>query len=139
MKSICVLDGDSQKNADEANGVIKLPGSVPESEVFNFVASNIDNLSMKLAVALHLKPEAEARVTAAVTGSEPDKPGPPSFIQPSRSKSRSHTGGHRFIRVHRAMACEQQERLPKFQEFIEGKAIKRSPNTSRDRWRPLRH
>jgi predicted ATPase len=66
MKSVCVLDGDSQKNADEANGIIKLPGTVPESEVFNYVASNISELSMRLAVALHLQPEAEGRVKAAV-------------------------------------------------------------------------
>lgn len=66
LKSICILDGDSAKSADEAAGIIKLPGKAPESEVFNYVASNIDDLSMKLAVALHLQPEQEVRVKRVV-------------------------------------------------------------------------
>ncbi|MBR0945559.1 ATP-dependent endonuclease [Bradyrhizobium liaoningense] len=66
LKSICILDGDSPKPADENAGVIKLPGQAPESEVFNYVASNIEVLSMKLAVALHLQPEQEERVKAVV-------------------------------------------------------------------------
>lgn len=66
LKSICILDGDSKKVEDPSAGVIKLPGGVPESEVFNYVATNIDDLSMKLAVALHLQPEKEGHVKSVV-------------------------------------------------------------------------
>jgi predicted ATPase len=66
LKSICILDGNSQKPEDEGAGVLKLPGQIPEAEVFNYVAANIDALSMRLAVALHLQPEQEGRVKTAV-------------------------------------------------------------------------
>jgi AAA15 family ATPase/GTPase len=66
LKSICILDGDSPKSPDETAGIIKLPGQAPESEVFNYVAANIDDLSMKLAVALHLQPDQENRVKRVV-------------------------------------------------------------------------
>ncbi|MGY3578855.1 AAA15 family ATPase/GTPase [Bradyrhizobium sp. USDA 4504] len=66
LKSACILDGDSPKPADEAAGVIKLPGQAPEAEVFNYVASNLDTLSMKLAVALHLQPDQEEKVRRIV-------------------------------------------------------------------------
>ncbi len=127
MKSICVLDGDSQKNADEANGVIKLPGSVPESEVFNFVASNIDNLSMKLAVALHLQPEAEARVTAAVqevsrTNRDPhllfSQVGQKAGLIPAAIVSSAFIG---------LWLASNKEEAARISEFIEGKAIEEMP------------
>lgn len=57
LKSICILDGNSPVSANEDQGTIKLPGNVPESEVFDFVRQNIDRLAMQLAVALHLPPE----------------------------------------------------------------------------------
>lgn len=66
VRSVCVVDGDSSVPEDLAGGVIKLPGRVPESEVFNYVRNNLDNLSMKLAVALHVPSEREARVKAQV-------------------------------------------------------------------------
>ena len=62
LKSLCILDGNSQKDEDLPNGIIKLPGQVPESEVFEFVRSNLASLSMKLAVGLHLSPEKETWV-----------------------------------------------------------------------------
>ena len=62
LKSICILDGNSEKAQDLASGVIKLPGAVPEAEVFNYVCAHINELSMQLAVALHLSPEADPRV-----------------------------------------------------------------------------
>ena len=63
---MCVLDGDSEQGEDLDGGVIKLPGKTPESEVFDYVHDNIDTLSMQLAVALHLAPEAEQRVKKAI-------------------------------------------------------------------------
>lgn len=66
LKSICILDGDSSKNEDTAKGVVKLPGTVPESQVFDFVRGNISSLAMKLAIALHLPAEMEDRVAKAV-------------------------------------------------------------------------
>lgn len=66
LKSICILDGNSNIPENMEMGVIKLPGVMPESEVFNFVSNSIADLSLKLAVALHLDPGAEARVTRAV-------------------------------------------------------------------------
>jgi ABC-type molybdenum transport system ATPase subunit/photorepair protein PhrA len=66
LKSLCVLDGNSSKNEDEDAGVIKLPGEIPESEIFNFVRISLDELSMKLAVALHLPAERDSFVARTV-------------------------------------------------------------------------
>jgi hypothetical protein len=46
--------------------VLKLPGDIPEAEVFNFVRSEIGNLAMQLAVALHLSTEKDAWVKKIV-------------------------------------------------------------------------
>jgi hypothetical protein len=66
ISSICILDGNSSRNQDIASGIIKLPGSVPESEVFDYVRANIHTEAMKLAIALHLPPESDARVQQVV-------------------------------------------------------------------------
>ncbi|MBN9553984.1 MAG: ATP-binding protein, partial [Alphaproteobacteria bacterium] len=66
LKSICILDGDSQKPTSTEEEVIKLPGQSPESEVFNFVNAKLNTLSMKLAVALHLPSSKDAVVSQVV-------------------------------------------------------------------------
>jgi hypothetical protein len=66
LKSLCILDGNSTKAEDLDCGVIKLPGGAPESEVFSYVHDNIDTLSMRLAVALHLNPQKERHVKNVV-------------------------------------------------------------------------
>jgi AAA domain, putative AbiEii toxin, Type IV TA system len=66
LKSVCILDGNSSKSEDLESGVMKLPGEVPEAEVFNFVRENIEVLSMKLAVALHLPAEKDGLVARTV-------------------------------------------------------------------------
>ena len=66
LKSLCILDGDSSKEENHEEGVVKLPGEMPEAEVFNYVRNNIDTLSMRLAVALHLPPEKELKVKQVV-------------------------------------------------------------------------
>lgn len=64
--SVCILDGNSTKLEDLDNGIIKLPGNIPESEIFNYVRNDVENLSMKLAVSLHLSPEKETYVRKIV-------------------------------------------------------------------------
>lgn len=66
LKSLCIVDGDSSVAEDQAQGILKLPGQVPESEVFNYVNSNLDTLAMKLAVALHLSAAKEEHVKVVV-------------------------------------------------------------------------
>ena len=66
LKSLCLLDGDSTKAEAVDEGVIKLPGEMPEAEVFNYVRNNIYSLSMRLAVALHLPAEKETKVKQVV-------------------------------------------------------------------------
>ncbi|MBB4797981.1 putative ATPase [Brevundimonas bullata] len=66
LKSLCVLDGDSEKIEDGAAGVLKLPGRVPEAVVFDYVRNNIDSLSMRLAVSMHLPPDKEGTVRKVV-------------------------------------------------------------------------
>jgi hypothetical protein len=53
FKSLCIIDGDSEQNEDEENGIIRLPGEMPESTIFNHVAMNIDKLAPLLTVACH--------------------------------------------------------------------------------------
>jgi hypothetical protein len=66
VSSICLLDGDSSKNEDLSKSIIKLPGAVPESVVFDYVRNNIEQLAMKLAIAVHLPAESEAKVKQAI-------------------------------------------------------------------------
>ena len=49
--SMCLIDGDSKQNDDEAQWIFRLPGSVPESTVFNAVLSNLKNNIALLTVA----------------------------------------------------------------------------------------
>jgi ABC-type multidrug transport system ATPase subunit len=64
--SICALDGNSRLEENLESGVIKLPGSIPESEVFNHVRANIETLAMQLAAGLHLSLEKDEMVKRAV-------------------------------------------------------------------------
>jgi hypothetical protein len=66
LKSVCIVDGNSKVQEDITHGVLKLPGDVPEAEVFNYVRANIDKLAMELAVALHLSTEKDAWVKKIV-------------------------------------------------------------------------
>lgn len=66
ITSMAILDGDSDKPEEPEDGVFKLPGSVPEAAVFDYVRTNIATLSMQLAVAMHLSPEKEAMVRGVV-------------------------------------------------------------------------
>lgn len=66
LKSVCIVDGNSKIRQDVVNGIVKLPGDVPEAEVFNYVREQIASLAMQLAVALHLSPEKDAWVKRIV-------------------------------------------------------------------------
>lgn len=65
-KSMCILDGNSSKPENPDEGIIKLPGDVPESVVFDHVRQNIQHLSLRLAVAMHLNTDKEDQVRAVV-------------------------------------------------------------------------
>ncbi|HVC52489.1 MAG TPA: AAA family ATPase [Stellaceae bacterium] len=65
-KSLCILDGNSQRDSDPDNGIIKLPGQIPESVIFNYVNENINTLAMQVAVALHLSADKDERAKQAV-------------------------------------------------------------------------
>lgn len=66
LLSICVLDGDSPQEENWDSGVFKLPGNMPESEVFDYVRKNISTLAMRLAVGMHLPTKDDALVAMAV-------------------------------------------------------------------------
>lgn len=47
FNSICFIDGDSKQREDDTNWIFRLPGSVPESTVFDAVLGNLDiNIAM---------------------------------------------------------------------------------------------
>lgn len=41
--SICFIDGDSKQKEDDKQWIVRLPGSIPESTVFDAVLGNLDN------------------------------------------------------------------------------------------------
>jgi hypothetical protein len=60
--SLCIIDGDSQQKEDHEYGVFRLPGTLPESSVFNEI---MDSLSINIAlltVSLQLPVEKQAFV-----------------------------------------------------------------------------
>ncbi len=62
VPSICFIDGDSPQTESEKEMVLRLPGGVPESHVFDSVLEVFDEWGGKLAVALHLRFDDQARV-----------------------------------------------------------------------------
>lgn len=53
-QSACIIDGDSQQKEDESKNIFRLPGNIPEREVFDEVYKHIDNDITKLTVACQL-------------------------------------------------------------------------------------
>lgn len=66
FKSLCVIDGDSSQVDDASKGIFRLPGKMPESTIFNYIAENIDSIAPKLTVACHLNLTDQQRVKDAV-------------------------------------------------------------------------
>ena len=65
-RSLCVIDGDSRQNEDQGHGVFRLPGTQPESQVFNEV---LDAMAINIAiltVSLQLPPEKQNFVSHVI-------------------------------------------------------------------------
>ena len=54
FQSLCIIDGDSQQTEDKDSGIIRLPGSQPETEVFNNIYIRLDDNLAILTVSCHL-------------------------------------------------------------------------------------
>ena len=50
--AVCVLDGDSRKDASAHEFIFKLPGEMPEAHVFDCVLENWDQVGGRLTVSL---------------------------------------------------------------------------------------
>ncbi|MBK4723036.1 AAA family ATPase [Azospirillum sp. YIM DDC1] len=53
FKSVCIIDGDSEQVENENEGIFRLPGGMPESTIYNYIAENIDRLAPRVTVACH--------------------------------------------------------------------------------------
>ena len=62
-RSLCVIDGDSQKVENSDEGIYRLPGIQPEAEVFRAIYENLTVNGALLTVALQLPPEKQSTVT----------------------------------------------------------------------------
>lgn len=65
-RSLCVIDGDSRQTEDTEGGIIRLPGKIPEIEVFGNVLNNIKENIAILTVSCQRAPESQDAVEAAV-------------------------------------------------------------------------
>lgn len=52
-RSICYIDGDSEQEDSKELKIFRLPGEMPESYIFMSVFERFDEISSKLAIALH--------------------------------------------------------------------------------------
>ena len=66
FRSMCVIDGNSEQKESEADCVFRLPGSVPESTVFNAVLMNLDQNLALLTVALQRPLSKQEEVAKAI-------------------------------------------------------------------------
>jgi hypothetical protein len=66
FKSLCVIDGDSAQAEDVPNGVIRLPGAMPESTVFESVLSRLNEDIALLTVSCQRAPEKQDQVQQAM-------------------------------------------------------------------------
>lgn len=66
FKSLCVIDGDSQQQNNEAEGIFRLPGAQPELAVFNAVHARIDEDLAILTVSCQRAPEAQTLVQQSI-------------------------------------------------------------------------
>ena len=64
--SLCLIDGDSQQLSEESFGVFKLPGTQPETQVFNDVFSQLTSNIALLTVSLQLDPTKQDFVTRMI-------------------------------------------------------------------------
>jgi predicted ATPase len=64
--SLCFIDGDSEQKESDTDRIFRLPGSVPESTVFNAVLKNLDQNVALLTVALQRPLSKQEEVAKAV-------------------------------------------------------------------------
>lgn len=65
-KSLCVIDGDSGQQEADPDGILRLPGRVPELAVFEDVYRGLDENIAVLTVSCQRAPEAQDRVRASI-------------------------------------------------------------------------
>lgn len=66
FKSLCVIDGDSQQRENPAQGIIRLPGAMPELSVFEDIQGRLDQDIAVLTVSCQRAPEAQESVRRAI-------------------------------------------------------------------------
>jgi predicted ATPase len=66
FKSLCVIDGDSSQNENQAGGVIRMPGGQPELTVFENIYSKLEENLAILTVSCQRAPEAQEMVRKVI-------------------------------------------------------------------------
>ena len=66
FQSLCIIDGDSRQADSEEYGIIRLPGAMPEMEVFDCVLKDLDSDIAILTVSCQRGPEKQDEVKKAV-------------------------------------------------------------------------
>jgi ABC-type multidrug transport system ATPase subunit len=66
FKSLCVIDGDSQQREAPEQGVLRLPGAMPELSVFESIQARLDQDLAVLTVSCQRAPEAQEQVRRAI-------------------------------------------------------------------------
>ncbi len=66
FRSVCFIDGDSRQKEDSEGFIYRLPGTVPESTVFNTVLKNLDQNIALLTVALQRPLSKQDEVAKAI-------------------------------------------------------------------------
>jgi len=66
FRSLCFIDGDSRQKEDNENWVFRLPGSMPESTIFDSVLSNLDSNIALLTVACQRPLDKQGTVAEAI-------------------------------------------------------------------------
>jgi hypothetical protein len=66
FKSLCVIDGDSQQREVPAEGIVRLPGAMPELSVFEAIQNRLSNDIAILTVSCQRAPEAQEQVSKAI-------------------------------------------------------------------------
>lgn len=66
FRSLCIVDGDSEQRDDETKGILRLPGKMPEIEVFSSIVNDIENNIAVLTVSCQRAPEKQEEVRRAI-------------------------------------------------------------------------
>ncbi len=66
FRSICYIDGDSREQEDNAHGIYRLPGAVPEQEVFDRVFARLDQNIAILTIGCQRAPTKQSEVAECI-------------------------------------------------------------------------